>query len=99
MWRAADHGISDQRAAAGTGAYGVRQRGVRSPRNPQPSAPLEVIADAAELWTETSDGLTDRFKLREGLKFAARRGYAEADIAAFMHGNWLRLLRETMPQA
>jgi membrane dipeptidase len=25
------------------------------------------------------------------------RGYAEADVEAFMHGNWLRLLRETMP--
>ena len=27
------------------------------------------------------------------------RGYAEADVEAFMHGNWLRLLRETMPKA
>jgi len=26
-----------------------------------------------------------------------RRGYAEADIALVMHGNWIRLLRESLP--
>ena len=25
------------------------------------------------------------------------RGYSEADVALVMHGNWLRLLRETLP--
>ena len=25
------------------------------------------------------------------------RGYSEADIEGIMHGNWLRLLRETLP--
>jgi len=33
------------------------------------------------------------------LRDAQERGYAEADVEAFMHGNWLRLLRETMPRA
>ncbi|MCW5849022.1 MAG: dipeptidase [Anaerolineae bacterium] len=27
------------------------------------------------------------------------RGYAEADVEAIMHGNWLRFLRETLPPA
>src|SRR5438046_2909019 len=40
------------------------------PGVPKPGAPLEVIPDAAESWTEAPDGLSYTFKLREGLKFA-----------------------------
>jgi membrane dipeptidase len=38
------------------------------------------------------DTIADLQKLAELL---AQRGYAEADIATVMHGNWLRLLRES----
>lgn len=40
------------------------------------------------------DTIADLQKLEQVL---ARRGYSEADMDAIFHGNWLRLLRETMP--
>jgi membrane dipeptidase len=38
------------------------------------------------------DTIADLQKLRELL---ADRGYSQADVAAIMHGNWLRLLRQS----
>ena len=40
------------------------------------------------------DGCDDLHKLGP---IMADRGYAEADIAGFFHGNWLRLLRDVLP--
>ena len=40
------------------------------------------------------DTITDLQKLPDLLR---RRDYPEADIAAIMHGNWLRFFSETLP--
>jgi membrane dipeptidase len=46
---------------------------------------------------ESPDDLDTIADLQDLPGLLARRGYAEADIAAIMHGNWLRLLRRAWP--
>jgi membrane dipeptidase len=36
--------------------------------------------------------------LQKLVSILQRRGYSQADIAAIMHGNWIRKLGETLPE-